>query len=522
MSNLSPAAEKQQKLTAKINDADRAYWQDGKPKMADATYDRLLAELGALEHAHPELNRTASPTQRIGGKLLSEFESVPHAAPMLSLDNIFDLKELETRLRHWWEHGAREFVVEPKVDGLACDLKYEGGVMTRALNRGNGVMGNDVTANVRTIKTVPLQIKDQQAVHIRGEVYMTFADFKKLNERLVAAGEKPMSNPRAAANGALKQLDSKECAKRGLSFLPYHIVGGNMGDQMELHHKLTHDLGFAKLPLVRRFTTVEDTIEYIVKFEALKRDLPFPADGAVVKVSQFGVRSEFPDATRAVRWAYAYKYAPEEAETLLKSITIQVGRTGALAPVAELEPVECGGKVNERASIFNENYIAENDIREGDTVVIANAGEIIPTILRVVMEKRPKGSVPFRMPDKCPTCRTTVVRKQLQQKGKEGSEPVFSAVRYCPNLKCPSVIKGTLGHWCGKEAADIEDVGPALLDILVDKMKVTGVDDMYALLKVHNPFVGIDIGPEIARRFVAGLQRSKDCGMEAVLVGWLI
>ena len=265
--------------------------------------------------------------------------------------------------------------------------------------------------------------------------------------------------------------------------------------------------------------TVEDTIEYIVKFEALKRDLPFPADGAVVKVSQFGVRSEFPDATRAVRWAYAYKYAPEEAETLLKSITIQVGRTGALAPVAELEPVECGGKVNERASIFNENYIAENDIREGDTVVIANAGEIIPTILRVVMEKRPKGSVPFRMPDKCPTCRTTVVRKQLQQKGKEGSEPVFSAVRYCPNLKCPSVIKGTLGHWCGKEAADIEDVGPALLDILVDKMKVTGVDDMYALLKVHNPFVGIDIGPEIARRFVAGLQRSKDCGMEAVLVG---
>ena len=486
--------------------------------LTDAEYDSTLKELQNLEEVNPQLSRLNSPTQRIGGSVIDGLKSFKHEIPMLSLDKVLlDPKELEAKMRDWASKGANGYMVEPKVDGVSVELCYRDGVLSQVLNRGkNGETGNDVTANAKTIKTIPLTLKRtcDPVLRVRGEICMLFRDFKIVNEQMKAAGKKEMANPRNAAAGALQLLDPKEAAKRRLTFVPYHVVEGlpEMVSQDQLMEYFEH-LGFMPMPMRKVFSNVDDAIEYVIKFEALRRDLPFPNDGSVIKVNDFAQRRAFPDANRTIRWGYAYKYAPEQAETKVKRIHIQVGRSGMLTPVAELEPVDVSGSEVESATIHNENILTKLDVRDGDTVIIEKKGEIIPGIVSVVLAQRPKGTQPFRMPDNCPCCNSPAVRRLI----KDGEEE--SVARYCSKPeKCPDAIKATIRHWCGKEALDIEGAGPALLEVLVDRMGIDSVGDLYHE-KLAEQLRLAGVGPGITANFVEAVDASRSRGMERVLVG---
>ena len=482
--------------------------------MTDAEYDRTLLQLQTLEKAHPELSRLDSPTQRIGGAPSTGFKSYPMVPQMKSLDKIYDNKELETRLTDWFQQGVTAVAIEPKVDGVSVELRYEEGRLVQALNRGpNGETGNDITANVKTIKSIPLKlVKDEPVFRIRGEIFMTFKDFRILNDQLKLRELPAMKNPRNAASGAVQLLDPKLTAARRLSFIPYNVVEGldELNKQDEVLEYFTH-LGFMQMPAVTFATNVEDAIEAVNKFEAVRAHLFMPTDGCVIKIADLKQRKLFPDATRTIRWGYAYKYAPEEVETTVTAIRVQVGRTGALTPVADVAPVDVDGSTISNASIHNENEVVRLDVRVGDTVMIAKAGYIIPEIQSVVLERRPANSVPFRMPDFCPTCKSPAVKRVLE-------DDALSVKRYCSNDKCPDILKASIGHWCGKEAMDIEGAGDALLDILVDKVGITQIYDLYNE-ELESDLLKAGVGAGITANFITAINASRSRGMENVLVG---
>ena len=474
------AKKRHAQLAEEIHAHDRAYYVEAQPKISDRDYDRLYHELLELEKEFPELAAPDSPSQRVGGAPLSAFKSVRHSVPMLSLDNTYseeEIRDFVKRLEKLLPGEKLDWVVEPKVDGVAISLRYENGVLVTGATRGNGTEGDDVTANLKTIRSVPLKVAAPQMLEVRGEVFMPVAGFEKLNAERKAAGEELYGNPRNTAAGSLKQLDPKIVATRPLDVVIYGIAelgAQSIASQSELLAWLKK-LGFKTPEKIWHCHSAEELIAAIHELDQIRKKFPYETDGAVIKLNSFAQRERAGFTAKAPRWAIAYKYAPEQAETKLNSITIQVGRTGALTPVAELEPVFLAGSTISRATLHNEDYIREKDIRIGDTVTIEKAGEVIPAVVNVVLKKRPKPEPPEfnfskHLKGKCPICGGEIAR-----------DPEFSVWR-CLNIAgCPAQSVRRLEFMAQRRALDIESMGGVVSEKVIESGLVKEPLDLFEL-----------------------------------------
>jgi DNA ligase (NAD+) len=459
-------------LRQQIRHHDYLYYVLAKPEISDRDYDRLYAELKQLEEQFPDLVTPDSPTQRVGGQPLKEFKSVKHLQPMMSLDNTYsvdELREFDNRVRKLLPGEKLEYVLEPKIDGVSISVRYEAGKLALGATRGDGTTGDDITANLKTIKAIPLSLARPVSVEVRGEVYMPVAEFNKLNAARQKAGEPLFQNPRNTAAGSLKQLDPAIVAQRPLSAVFYALVAGLPLNKQSEALETLKKLG---LPTHRHWWLCKDIDEVIARAEELQKleaTFPFEMDGAVIKVNDLEQWQRLGTTAKAPRYAIAYKYSHEQAQTKLKDIIVQVGRTGTLTPVADLEPVFLAGSTIARATLHNEEEIKRKDIRIGDTVIIEKAGEVIPAVVGVVKEKRTGKEKIFKMPTKCPVCGGPVHR-----------DPEFVAWR-CENIACPAQLKRTIGHFASRGAMDIEGLGWVLVDQLVDNKLVRDVADLYSL-----------------------------------------
>ncbi len=462
-------------LAREIEGHNKLYYEEAQPSISDAEYDRLLRELADLEGAHPDLASPDSPTRHVGGHPLEAFSQIVHRAPMLSLDNTYSEQEIAaffTRLQKLMPSQAIHTVIEPKVDGVALSLLYENGTLKYAATRGDGRTGDNVTQNVQTIKSIPAKVKVKaEFFEVRGEIYLPKSRFRAINEERVKAGEPPFANARNAAAGSLKQLDPAMVRSRGLAAIFYGIEAGE-GLSLESHQEVLALLRESGLPSEKRFwvaTSVEEVLDAIHKLDAVRHSFDYETDGAVIKVDSFKQRRVAGFTSKSPRWAMAYKYQPERAETLLRDITVQVGRTGALTPVAELEPVLVSGSTVSRATLHNELEIKRKDIRIGDVVVIEKAGEVIPAVVEVRKERRTGAEREFQMPATCPACGHEVAR-----------DPEQVAVR-CVNSSCPAQIKRRLEHFCSRGALDMEGFGEAMIELLVAAGFTRTISDLYQL-----------------------------------------
>ncbi len=465
-----------QELRADLEAHNRRYYEEAAPTISDPEFDRRLRLLAELEARFPHLATADSPTQRVGGKPLDAFTSVRHPVPMQSLDNTYSEAELAaflTRLQKLLPGRELEMIVEPKVDGVAISLLYENGRLRHAATRGDGVVGDDVTQNVCTIRSIPRQLRGEAPplLEVRGEIYLPKARFAEINEERQAEGEAAFANPRNAAAGSLKQLDPTIVARRGLEAI-FYGTGVVEGAPWQTHTEALAGLKACGLPVhehVWHAATPEELLTRIHELDAVRHDFPFETDGAVAKLNAFRLREAAGATSKAPRWAMAYKYAAEQAVTRLREITIQVGRTGVLTPVAELEPVFVSGSTVARATLHNEEEIARKEIRVGDWVVVEKAGEVIPAVVSVVKERRTGQERLFTMPTHCPACGTAAVRD-------EGAV----ALR-CPNPNCPEQLKRRLEHFASRGAMDIENLGEAMVEALVANGLVRDIADIYPL-----------------------------------------
>ncbi len=522
-------------LRAQIEHHNRLYYQADAPEITDAEYDALLRELQELETEHPELRTPDSPTLRVGGAPVAAFPQVPHAVPMLSLDNALGVEELEEwRARVERGLGRRDagdgsgeapddlaFVAELKIDGLSVSLTYEDGVFVRGATRGDGVTGEDITANLRTMREIPLRIRagkpargprkkgaaDEPAATciVRGEAYMTRSGFEKLNERRAEGGEPTFANPRNAAAGSLRQLDPRITAGRPLHFFAYSLLGvDDVTTQAEALERLAA-WGFPVNPEWRRLEPGE-LARHCLSWEERREELDYHIDGLVVKVDSLAGQADLGATSKAPRWAVAYKFPASEGVTVVRHILVTVGRTGKLTPTAVLEPVEVGGVVIQMAGLHNADEVARKDVRAGDTVIVARGGEVIPQIVRVVKEKRKKGARRFRMPEKCPVCGSRVVRAEGE------------VAHRCTNASCPSQLRERILHWAGRGAMDVDGLGEALAQQLVDRGLVRDLADLYEL--DQETLAGLErMGEQSAANLVAALERSKKRGFRHALFG---
>ncbi|MFO1070415.1 MAG: NAD-dependent DNA ligase LigA [Geminicoccaceae bacterium] len=467
-------------LAAEIERHDRLYYRKDAPEISDADYDALRRRNDALEARFPALIRPDSPRHRVGAAPVEAFGKVVHAVPMLSLDNAMEdgeVAEFLARVRRFLNLGADtavELVAEPKIDGLSCALRYEDGVLVRGATRGDGTVGEDVTANVRTIRDIPQRLRDgaPPLLEVRGEVYMERHDFAALNEAREAAGEPLFMNPRNAAAGALRQLDSSITARRRLRFFAYAWGEAEPAIEGSYHSFLDRlgAMGFSVNPLIRLCHGTDELIAYHGEIGAQRAELPYDIDGVVYKVDRIELQRRLGFVGRAPRWAVAHKFAARKAQTLVRGITIQVGRTGALTPVAELEPITVGGVVVSRATLHNQDYIAEKDIRVGDTVVVQRAGDVIPQVVEIVPAARPEGAEPFVFPEHCPECGSLAVR------------PPGEAIRRCTGgLICPAQLAERMRHFVGREAFDIEGLGRKQVPQLLEAGLIHGPADLFRL-----------------------------------------
>lgn len=477
---LSPleARIEHRRLAEQVARWDRLYHTDDAPEVDDATYDAAKRRLLAIEADYPEL-AVGSPTARVGAAVAEGFGKVRHAVPMLSLDNAFsddDVREFEGRLRRFLALPPDEpvaYVAEPKIDGLSISLRYEQGRFVQAATRGDGTEGEDVTANLKTLAQLPREIADAPAVlEVRGEVYMTKADFLALNQRQEAAGDKLFANPRNAAAGSLRQLDPKVTASRPLSLFTY-ALGDSSDTVADSHGHFLDRLtawGFPTNPLARRCVGAEALLAFYTEMGARRADLPYDIDGIVYKVDRFDWQQRLGFVSRSPRWAIAHKFPAEQATTVLERIEIQVGRTGALTPVAHLRPVNVGGVVVARATLHNEDEIARKDVRVGDTVIIQRAGDVIPQVVGPVLDKRPEGAAAFVFPETCPVCGAHAVR---------GTD---EAIRRCTGgLTCKAQVKERLRHFVSRNAFDIEGLGDENIEFLVDQGWIAKPADIFRL-----------------------------------------
>ncbi len=523
---LDQARTRHAQLAAEIRQHDYAYYVLAQPRISDQEYDRLYRELLDLEAKFPGLATPDSPTQRVSGQPLKEFKPVQHLVPMTSLDNTYSQEEVRDfvdRVQRLMPHEKLEWLVEPKIDGVAINLRYEDEVFTCGATRGDGTAGDDITPNLRTIRSIPVHLhrpsgakSPPRLVEIRGEVYLTKKGFAKLNAEREAAGEETFANPRNAAAGSLKQLDPRIVARRPLDIVLYGVgkVEGVSNPPQTQAELLTwiKSLGFKTPENTWHCRTVEDLVAAIAALDQIRRKLPYETDGAVIKLNSFAQRERAGFTAKAPRWAIAYKYAPEQAQTLLKAITVQVGRTGALTPVAELEPVFLAGSTISRATLHNQDYIRDKDIRVGDTVTIDKAGEVIPAVVDVVLAKRRGGEVPFRFPQNCPECGSKISRAPGLVEGDEG------VVWRCLNPDCPAQVRGRLEHWCARGAMDIEGGGEVLVRQLVASGLARDVADLYSL--TLDEVAGLErMGEKSAQNFLDGVTASKSRDMWRVLYG---
>jgi len=506
-----PQAEIEQ-LREEIRYHDRKNYVEAAPEISDLQYDRLLQRLQDLEAEHPELIAPDSPTQRVGDQPVPELTQVEHRVPMLSIENTYNLDELREFARRTSRLLAGEpieWVVELKVDGAAVAIVYEDGLLTRALTRGNGVVGDDITHNVRTIGDVPLRLSGRQVprvLEVRGEVYMTNSDLVALNERQQAAGLTLYANTRNLAAGAMRMLDPRICADRRLRVF-CHGVGYCEGIQATNHMDFLREIaayGLPPTPLVECFTTFDAAVEHCEQIVERLHELDFEVDGLVLKVNDFAQRQRLGATSKSPRWVVAYKWEKWEATTRMLAINVQVGKTGTITPVAELEPVQLAGTTVSRASLHNAEEIERKDIRVGDVVVVEKAGKIIPHIVRVEKHERQTDLPAYRFPRKCPACGTGLVKD-------EGGVYIR-----CPNLSCPAQLKERIRFFAGRNAMDVEGLGDKLVDQLVEKGLVRSYADLYRL--ALEPLVALErMGKKSSENLLAGIAASKDRGLARLL-----
>ncbi len=502
----SEVRKRVEELRDRLNEHNYRYYVLDAPVVSDAQYDRMLRELQELEAAHPELKTPDSPTQRVGAPPASGFPTVTHDVPMLSLNNAFTDEEVEAfdrRIRERTGEADVEYVAEPKLDGLAVSLRYEDGVLIRGATRGDGTQGEDVTQNVRTIRTVPLRLLGAsypRVLDVRGEVYLARAGFQALNEQQVAVGGKQFANPRNAAAGSLRQLDSTLTAKRPLEMLCYSIGRGDSGalpdTQFELLDRL-REWGFKVSAEARKVSGARGCLEYYREIEAERAGLPYDIDGIVYKVNRFDLQRGLGQVSRAPRWALAHKFPAQEETTQVRAIEVRVGRTGAITPVARLEPVFVGGATVSNATLHNRAEIERQDIRIGDTVIVRRAGDVIPEIVGVVKERRRRGARKYRFPRVCPVCGADVIY--------EGAGII---ARCSGGLTCSAQRKESIKHFSRRRAMDIDGLGEKLVEQMVDAGLIDTVADLYAL--DLESLVGLErLAEKSARNLLAALARSK-------------
>ena len=486
-----PAESRVAELQKLIRHYDALYYDEGVSEVSDKEYDLLFRELESLEKKHPELRDPNSPTQRVGGSVLSKFESIQHAVPMLSIDDYFDNEEMHTFYQRLQKGTASENVavtIEPKIDGVAASVLYRDGKLVYCATRGDGSRGDDVTANARTIKSLPQVLENAPPVlEVRGEIFMTFASFESINASLEAQGKALLANPRNATAGTLKQLDSGKVAQRPLSFLA-HGIGAYEGPEIETEHAFRQLLKDLKIPHnqpIWEASSAEEMITAVEQLDVERHQLPHATDGAVIKVTNFNLRRTLGATARAPRWAGAFKYPPEQKETQLTGITVQVGRTGALTPVAELRPVHVSGTTVSRATLHNEDEIQRKDIRIDDYVMIEKAGEIIPSVVKVLTEKRELSSVPFSFFDhlkgKCPSCEGDISR-----------EDGFTAWK-CTNFNCPAQAGTKITHFASRKALDLNGLGESVAIRLVDTQLASSMLDIFSLQ--HHELADLELDP---------------------------
>ena len=503
-----------EKLRREIRHNEYLYYVLDAPEITDAEYDRMMVRLRELEARYPDSIPADSPTQRVGGRASSQFTEVRHLEPLLSLGNVFSAEELrafDERVRSGLPAGSKvEYVMEPKIDGLACSLIYENGKLVRAATRGDGVVGENVTANVRTIRSIPLTLKvpEGEAVpellDVRGEVYMPRQAFMRLNEQRAERGESEFANPRNAAAGSLRQLDPQVTASRSLSFFAYYLVGEGAQPKHSESPALLARYGFKVSENYKVVENIDEAIKYIGDFNELRQGLSYDTDGAVIKVNDVYQQRILGATGKDPRWATAYKYPPEQAETTLEDIDWRVGRTGVLTPTAVLTPVKLSGSVISRATLHNEDFIRAKDIRIGDRVIINKAGEIIPEVLRVVAEKRTGDEKEVGIPNVCPECGWRVER--------QGEE---AAIR-CTNPHCPALGREGLIHFVSRDAMNIDGCGPSVINALLDAGLVRDAADLYSLRK--EDLLKLErMGEKSADNLLAALDESKKNELDKLL-----
>lgn len=496
-------------LEEQLNYHSRLYYELDAPIIQDEEYDALFRRLEDLEREHPELANPNSPTQRVGGKVSEGFAEVRHEVPMDSFDKVFSEEEVYGFVEKITSvYPEAEFTVEKKFDGLSVSLEYENGLLVRGLTRGDGIFGEDVTENIKTIRSVPLKLNGGEGkLLVRGEVYMPRKVFARLNEKRDANGERPFANPRNAAAGSLRQLDSKICAERGLHIFVFNL---QLADVMPKSHsesmQTLKELGFTVTDTLIKCKTAEEVVNAVRQIGESRSSLPYDIDGAVIKVDELALRERLGSTATAPRWAVAFKYPAEIAETKLLDIEIQVGRTGVLTPRAVLEPVRLAGSTVSYATLHNIDFIKERDARIGDIVRLRKAGDIIPEIVSVVTEKREGSAIPFEMPETCPSCGAKVIRNEDE-----------AAVR-CINLDCPAQLSRSIIHFVSRGAMNIDNLGESVIEQFIENGLIKSAADLYYLKK--EDIASLDrMGEKSAQNIIDAIEKSRESGLEKLLCG---
>ena len=491
--------------------AERYYVYDA-PEISDFEYDRMYAELKRLEEEHPEWFDPASPTQRVGGRPLDKFEKVVHTSRMDSLSDVFSFEETEEFLdRMAREVASPSYSVEPKIDGLSVALSYENGILVRGATRGDGVTGEDVTGNIKTIFSVPLVLPEPLTLTVRGEVYMPRAVFERINEKREAEGKALMANPRNAAAGSLRQLDPRVTAERKLDIFVFNFQGGSLyadghapGTHSETLERLS-ELGFCVLPMRTLAKDAKGVIDHIEAIGKARDDLPYDIDGVVIKIDELEQRRQIGEGTNTPRWAVAYKFPPEEKETVLEEITLAVGRTGVLTPAAVLSPVRLAGTTVSRATLHNMDFIRQRGIMLGDRVIVRKAGDIIPEVVRALPEKRTGEEREFPLPTHCPSCGEPVYYNEEEE----------AAIR-CTNSACPAQLSRSIEHFVSKNAMNIDGMGPQIVELLLANHLISDVADLYAL-KAESLSALERLGEKSAQNLIGAIAASKEAGLERLV-----
>ncbi|QIZ66466.1 NAD-dependent DNA ligase LigA [Geobacillus subterraneus] len=496
-------------LRERLNRYGYEYYVLDRPSVPDAEYDRLMRELIAIEEQYPELKTSDSPTQRIGGPPLEAFRKVMHRVPMMSLANAFhedDLRDFDRRVRQ--EVGEAAYVCELKIDGLAVSVRYEDGYFVQGATRGDGTTGEDITENLKTIRSLPLRLNEPVSLEARGEAFMPKASFLRLNKERQARGEELFANPRNAAAGSLRQLDPKVAASRQLDLFVYGLANAEeLGiDSHSAALGYLQALGFKVNPERRRCATIDEVIAFVNEWKEKRPQLPYEIDGIVIKVDSFAQQRQLGATAKSPRWAIAYKFPAEEVVTTLIGIEVNVGRTGVVTPTAILEPVRVAGTTVQRATLHNEDFIREKDIRIGDAVIIKKAGDIIPEVVGVVVDRRDGDEVPFTMPTHCPECKSELVRLEGEV-----------ALR-CLNPKCPAQLRERLIHFASRAAMNIEGLGEKVVTQLFNAGLVRDVADLYRLTKEQ--LVSLErMGEKSAANLLTAIEASKQNSLERLLFG---